>query len=291
VGISLKATMRSPSLDDITVISVTFNSRHCIGAMQSNFAPFAKKIIVDNGSDDGTPALLSQHFPGECLILSPVNLGFGAANNRALEAIRTPYALLLNPDCHVEPDFVERLPQVVANHPDAAIIAPALVRGNGAREVSYRWARTQWHSRGPEASGPCCVGFVSGAAMLLNIEALREVGFFDETFFLYYEDEDLCQRAFAHKKEIIVVPDLRVTHFSRGSVRGRNPLRSEFVRGYHHVQSKLVYERKHVGQASAARLRRKTLGLAILTLFPRLLFPHPRYVARLVGRIFGLVRA
>jgi N-acetylglucosaminyl-diphospho-decaprenol L-rhamnosyltransferase len=73
-------------------------------------------------------------------------------------------------------------------------------------------------------------------------------------------------------------------------VKGPNPLKSEFIRGYHHAQSKLVFERKYCGAALAARVRWKTLLLALLTLALRLLLPQPRYLARLFGRIVGLCR-
>ncbi len=124
--------------------------------------------------------------------------------------------------------------------------------------------------------------------MLLNMTVMRDVGFFDETFFLYYEDEDLCQRVFEAGKEIIVVPQVEITHLSRGSVKGSSPLRSEFIRGYHHAQSKLIFAGKHIGNAKAVSLRWKTLILALLTLIPRLLLPQPKYLARLIGRIAGL---
>jgi hypothetical protein len=127
--------------------------------------------------------------------------------------------------------------------------------------------------------------------MLLNMDVMKRIGFFDETFFLYYEDEDLCQRVFLAGEQIVVVPDVEITHLSRGSVKGPNPLKSEFIRGYHHAQSKLVFERKYFGAALSARLRCKTLLLALLTLVLRLLLPQPRYLARLLGRIVGLCRA
>lgn len=283
--------MDSNLIKEITAISVTFNSLHCVGSLQRSLSAFAHKIIVDNGSDDGTAEQVARRMPEAKLIESSVNLGFGVANNRALELTTTPYALLLNPDCIVEPAFIAGLLKASTDFPDAAIIAPALVRGNGQHEVSYRWPGKFWKSTGPEASGPCCIGFVSGAAMLLNMEVMREIGFFDETFFLYYEDEDLCLRVFEKRKQIIVVPSVHLTHLSRGSVRGRYPLRSEFLRGFHHAQSKLVFEHKHAGADSAVRLRRKTLALAVLTLVPRLLLPQPKYLARLFGRIVGLCRA
>ncbi len=205
--------------------------------------------------------------------------------------LHTPYALLLNPDCLPTPAFLDGLLAAARDYPEAAIVAPHLLKRDGEVEVSYRWPGTHWRSRGPAAEGPCCVGFVCGAAMLFNMSVMRQVGFFDEEFFLYYEDEDLCQRVFAQRKAIVVVPQVTVTHLSRGSVRGKSPWRAEFYRGYHHAQSKLIFTRKHLGAAQAARLRRKTLLLALAALLPRLLVPVPRYVARLLGRIRGLCAA
>jgi GT2 family glycosyltransferase len=275
---------------DITTILVIFNSSHCIQPLSVGLMSDSDVIFVDNGSEDDSVEQIRRFFPKSCLIANPRNLGFGAANNLALAQVKTPYALLLNPDCLPTPEFLEGMLRASENFPNAAIIAPHLIRRNGTTEVSYRWPATHWVSSGPKADGPCCVGFVCGAVMLLNMDVMRRIGFFDETFFLYYEDEDLCQRVFLAGQQIVVVPEVKITHLSRGSVKGPNPLKSEFVRGYHHAQSKLVFERKYFGAADAARLRWKTLLLALLTLVPRLLLPQPRYLARLVGRILGLCR-
>ena len=278
------------SKDHCTIVIVTFNSAHCIPKIKF-LREIPHVVFVDNASEDGTCEAITAEIPNAKILLNKTNKGFGAANNLALSQVRTPYALLLNPDCITTETEIEKLLQAAGTHSNAAIIAPHLIRKDESVEVSYRWPHAKWISRGSQAEGPCCVGFACGAALLLNMEVMGDIGFFDETFFLYYEDEDLCQRAFNHKKQIILIPDARVTHFSRGSVKGKNPLKSEFIRGYHHVQSKLIFERKHVGARSAASLRWKTLILALLTLLPRLIVPQPKYLARLIGRIVGLCRA
>ena len=278
------------SFDDVTIISVTYNSAHCLPALSDALKTHKNVVIVDNASDDDIEAQLRIALPNATLIRNPRNLGFGAANNRALAAVTTPYALLLNPDCLPTPAFLTGMLQAAENFPDAAIIAPHLIRRDGSPELNYRWPATHWVSKGPKAEGPCCVGFVCGAVMLLNMAVMKNIGFFDETFFLYYEDEDLCQRVFLANQQIVLVPEVQITHLSRGSVKGPNPLKSEFIRGYHHAQSKLVFERKYFSAAQAGRLRWKTLLLALLTLVPRLLLPQPRYLARLAGRIAGLCR-
>jgi len=274
----------------VTFILVTHNSAHCLSRLAKCLVEFENILIVDNKSHDGTPEVISAEIPQARLIRSNYNVGFGAANNIALGQVTTPYALLLNPDCVVTPGAIEKLIKSALDFPNFAIIAPQLVGANGLFEISYRWPKDAWCSTGPIASGICCVGFVSGAAMLLNMSVMRQIGFFDERFFLYYEDEDLCRRVFAAKAQIIVAPDSQFTHLSRGSVRGKHPLRAEFSRGYHHAQSKLIFEQKHHSTASANKLRWRTLLLALLTLAARLLLPQPKYLARLCGRILGLAQ-
>lgn len=282
--------MKRVSSSEVTVIVVTYNSSHCLPALAEGLSQLPNVIIVDNASEDDSRESIAAELPNANLICNDRNLGFGAANNRALTLVQTPYALLLNPDCIPTQDFLDRILNSISHFPYAAIIAPHLIRRNGEPEVSYRWPATHWESSGPKAEGPCCVGFVCGAVMLLNMEVMKEVGFFDETFFLYYEDEDLCQRVFKQGKQIVLVPNIEITHLSRGSVKGPSPLKSEFIRGFHHAQSKLVFESKHFGLREASKLQRKTLLLALLTLLPRLVLPQPKYIARLIGRIVGLLR-
>ncbi len=279
------------SVSDVTVVVVTFNSGHCIAPLAEGLMAAPHVVIVDNASADDTRQQVKAHLPQAIFLVNETNQGFGRANNRALALLTTRYALLLNPDCLPSPTFIDDFLEAAASFPEAAIVAPHLTRRGGAPEVNYRWPNSRWRSSGPGAEGPCCVGFICGAAMLVNMDLMREsVGFFDEDFFLYYEDDDLCERVFVRQLPMVLLPNIELPHLSRNSVRGSQAWRFEYLRGYHHAQSKLIFEHKHVGAGSAAALRWKTLGLAVLTLLPRLLFPQPKYLARLVGRIAGLIR-
>jgi GT2 family glycosyltransferase len=144
-----------------------------------------------------------------------------------------------------------------------------------------------WRSKGGGAEGPCCVGFVCGAVMLCKMASLKEIGFFDEDFFLYYEDEDICQRLFNLRREIILAPYIKVKHLSRSSTKREHFWRVEYGRGYHHAQSKILFAKKYRGKGVAIKLLVKVLGLALLSMF--VLWLRPRYFARLVGRISGLI--
>ncbi len=277
------------STDEFTVVIVTYNSAHCLPSLSRTLSKLKNIIFVDNASEDKTTESINSFFPQAKIISLEKNLGFGAANNKALTLVQTPYALLLNPDCETKEDFFSKLITSANKFIDAAIIAPHLISRDGSTEINYRWPVTYWKSKGDKADGPCCVGFVCGAVMLIKLSEMQNVGFFDEEFFLYYEDDDLCQRVFKHKKQIILDPALEVIHYSRGSVKGGNPLKHEFIRGFHHAQSKLLFEKKYFGERRYQQLKIKTLILAILNLIPRILIPYPRYLARLIGRIAGLL--
>lgn len=276
-------------LQDVTIVIVTFNSAHCLPELGRLLAGCPHITVVDNGSDDNCAQTVRQHLPNAQVIALPRNLGFGAANNRALAQLQTPFALLLNPDCEITPSAIAQLLQTAQQWPQAAMVAPQLLQANGAPEINYRWPQLIWHSRGPgPTDGPACVGFVCGAAMLLRMSTFGGE-FFDERFFLYYEDDDLCTRLFQQRQAMIIDPQVTATHRSRGSVRGRSPLRSEYIRGYHHAQSKLIYDSKYQNIPTAHVHRRKILWQTALALPLRLLAYNPRLLARMWGRFQGVL--
>jgi GT2 family glycosyltransferase len=250
----------------------------------------AHVILFDNASQDDTLAQAAQRLPHAQLIASPQNLGFGAANNRALAQVRTPFALLLNPDCELGIEHLQQLLDVAAQFPEAAVVAPQLADARGRAEVNYRWPSTHWVSKGPAASGPICVGFLCGAAMLLRLQVCAPVGFFDERFFLYYEDDDLCLRLFQAQLPMLLVPEVQVVHRSRGSVKSGSPWRSEYGRGYHHAQSKLIFAAKHQGLDAARALRTRLVWQTVLALPLRVVVFSPRLIGRMWGRLRGALR-
>lgn len=277
------------SINDTTVIIVTFNSAHCLPELSHHLEACPHIILVDNGSDDGCVKAVEQHLPHAQIIALPKNLGFGAANNRALARVTTPFALLLNPDCELSTEQLTQLLAAADQFPEAAMLAPQLVDAKGHPDVNYRWPSTRWTSNGPGATGPTSVGFVCGAAMLLRMNLCRPTSFFDETFVLYYEDDDLCLRFFKAGLPMVVVPSVLALHRSRGSVKGASPLRNEYGRGFHHAQSKLIFATKHVSPAAAERLRRQLIWQTALALPLRVVLFSPKLIARMCGRLMGVV--
>lgn len=279
-----------PELSNVTVVVVTYNSAHCLEALRPLLQQCAHVIVSDNASQDGTPVQAQRMLPHIVVLAHSRNLGFGSANNRALAQVKTPFALLLNPDCELTATHLLGLLLVADRFPDAAVIAPQLIDVQGKPEVNYRWPSTYWPSKGPGAQGYACVGFVCGAAMLFRMGMFANTGFFDERFFLYYEDDDLCLRLFHARLPMVIAPEVQVLHRSRGSVKGKSPWRGEYWRGYHHAQSKLIFAAKHTSLMAAERLRRRLVWQTLLALPLRVLLFSPKLIARMWGRLMGVVR-
>lgn len=279
-------------LDRVTVVVVTHHSAHCVPDMARALASFPQVVVVDNASDDDTPALVQAQLPQARVLALPRNLGFGTANNRGLALVDTPYALLLNPDCHITPDAVRQLMTTAEAWPQAAIVAPQLLDSEGHPQLNYGWPRWLGQSQGEGATGVVAVGYACAAAWLLRMDKPSTPAWrFDEDFFLYYEDEDLCARLFKAGQLVLVDPHARATHANRGSVRGRAVLASEWRRGYHHSQSKILFWQRHMGAALAQRVHRKALWTGGLEFVLRLFTLHPRLIARSLGRWVGMWRS
>lgn len=289
--IALADTVASlPALDRVTAIVVTFNSAHCMATLAVGLAGMRHVIVVDNASQDATLADVARHLPQARVLTNASNIGFGAANNRALAQAVTPFVLLVNPDCAFEPQALVALLACADAHPSASMLGPQLTGRRGELDVSYRWASSAWVSRGPQADGALCVGFMSGACMLIRSDPLRAIGGFDEAFFLYYEDDDLCLRLQQRGGVLIIEPASRVHHQSRGSVGGQARAGAEYGRGYHHIQSKFLFACKHRGGAPT-RMRRATfIGLAAAEALLRLVVLDRSRAARAWGRAVGAAR-
>jgi N-acetylglucosaminyl-diphospho-decaprenol L-rhamnosyltransferase len=231
--------MEAPALD---VVIVSFRSRDlvrtCLMSIRAHPPASGARIwIVDNASRDGTPEMVRSEFPEAELIVSAANLGFSAANNLAIRRGRAPYVLALNPDTRVTEGALDHLIRLMETNPTIGITGCRLeledgtfdhaarrsfptplgalghFTGLGRRSDAPRWLAQY---RAPAvASGP--VDAVNGAFMLMRRRALDTVGFFDEGYWMYMEDLDLCYRFAQAGWTTWYEPSVSVLHVKGGS--------------------------------------------------------------------------
>jgi GT2 family glycosyltransferase len=195
----------------VAIIVVTYDSaRHvdaCFGSLATARLHGAEVAAVDNASTDGTPALVRERFPWVNVVETGANLGFAGGNGvgirRALEA-GAEWVYLLNPDTDVDPAFLEEALSVGEADPRTAAVQSLLLlhpdrdrvntAGNSIHYLGFGFCGSY---RAPRAAIPADareIAYASGAGVLLRASALREVGAFDETLFMYHEDLDLGVR-------------------------------------------------------------------------------------------------
>ena len=253
--------------DSVTVILVTYNSRTILRESLPRLAGLPHLVVVDNGSSDDTVVTVRDIAPRATVIEAGANLGFGRANNLALERVATPYALLLNPDCLLQPGAIDALVAAARRYPDAAILAPKLYDAPGQLGLCYRPA--SWKPQPKtliDPEGDLCSDFLTGAAMLFDMQKMRrDVGFFDPWFFLYLEDDDLCVRTRRAGHSLVLVHDAVVMHqVKRSSTPSR---RLDFRRAYCMALSKFYVQRKYFGVARCV-LTVLRVGLGALLALP-----------------------
>jgi N-acetylglucosaminyl-diphospho-decaprenol L-rhamnosyltransferase len=254
----------------LSVVIVTYNSgafvADCLDSvLEQSEAEHWQLIVVDNDSRDGSADMVKARFPQVELVELGANVGFGAANNQGLLACTAPYVLLLNPDTRLDGAGMASLVAFMDRHPAVGLVGPRLVGADQHLQTSmrhfpsiareaveclflHRVSRVFGDKYGEEIAGNEAydkeqrVDWVSGAAMLARVDALRAVGGFDEGFFLYAEEIDLCKRLGSAGWDVWYHPGLTVMHV--GNERPDPGLEAENQR------SKLRYFRKHHGRAA-----------------------------------------
>jgi GT2 family glycosyltransferase len=196
-------------------------------------------VVVDNASTDGSVEMLKAEFPSIWLLALPRNVGFGSACNRGIETCCAEQVVLLNADTRMNPGSLRALCEYLEEHPQAAIIGPRILNPDGTLQTScfhfptplhiflYASGLYLWIPRLPilkrrtlqkitsELARP--VPWVLGAALAFRRESFDAVHGFDEHFFMYFEEVDLCYRLFLQGKQIHFVPAAEIVHVGGGS--------------------------------------------------------------------------
>jgi N-acetylglucosaminyl-diphospho-decaprenol L-rhamnosyltransferase len=249
----------------LAIVIVSYNVRGdldaCLRSIAGRTAPHDTTIVVvDNASTDGTPDLIRASHPGVRLIEHAENVGFARANNIGIRATTSDLVLLLNPDTIVPDGAIQRLARTLARESDAACVGPRLVDAAGRAELSFGWTigplaelrqkaigalyergvgvATRWVERRTRESGER--EWVSGACLLARRGDLDAVGLFDERFFMYTEDVDLCASFRARGRKVLFDASVEVQHL-RGRSAAVNP-RTEALRRQSHIA---YYEKHH----------------------------------------------
>lgn len=268
-------------IPSLSVIIVSFNTKDLLRECLATLFKYTENltlevIVVDNHSHDGSQEMVREEFPYVRLIESAINLGFAAANNLGFRLSQGRYIVLLNSDAFIHPTTLQLAFKHMENNPLIGLGGGRLVGRDNAWQPSARMfpsllndflhisglAAKHPHSRffgradatwaSAEEARQC--DWVPGAFAIIRKDALEKVNYFDERFFLYYEEVDLCKRIKQQGYEIWYWPDVVVTHLGGESSKTLSHL-SLANTGKQltlwRMRSQLLYYRKHGGIARA----------------------------------------
>ena len=284
----------------LSIIIVNWNTREllaqCLQSIEDTVRETEYEVwVVDNGSSDGSAAMVEEHFPAVRMIANPMNVGFVRANNQALALCRGRKVLLLNSDAQALEDSVDRAVRFIDEHPRAAVAGVRLLNSDGTFQASYTPFPTLLREVliltglgrllvGPvfpscgaevEKGAQCIRGYVEGAFLLTRREAIEQVGGLDENIFMYAEEVDWCYRFHQAGWEVWYLPQAPIIHHGgQTTKKRRGRMEAELYR------SRIYFFRKHYGKVAAFCLQSIIFAITLpKMLIHRLL----RYITR--GRL------
>jgi GT2 family glycosyltransferase len=217
----------------------TDDTLRCIRSLRESSYRWQFVVVVDNGSDDRSAAILREGLPATMLITSEENLGYAGGNNLGIRhALKrgADYVWILNPDTEVQPETLERMVRTMTRYPEIGIAGGRVLNGrNGGKTIWFNGGRIDWTTGARTShidSGRLDsavpddrihdVDYVTGASMLVRRQVFDDVGLLPERYFLYFEETDFNVRAHRLGWRMVVDPRARLMHYQRswGSVPG-----------------------------------------------------------------------
>jgi len=233
--------------NNLTIVIVTYNSEAIINNCLTNISFDKNEVfIVDNNSSDKTLEIVANNFPSVKIIKNNNNIGFGRANNIALAQTKNDFALILNVDAQITEEDIEKTIAIMSQNPDIAIaggiVYNCVVENN--KIISFHPCPKNLEQLKKEKPQEIYFNkFVTGAGMFLNMKIMSKIGFFDEGFFLYGEDNEICKRVVKKGFKTAIFNDTKLLHIGNSSSKITD---AESTKIYWHKfgWSKLYYTQK-----------------------------------------------
>ena len=263
---------------NITFVIVCFRSSSVIEKCLESISSGCKVIIVENSNDVFIKNNLEKKFSNVQVLISGDNIGYGRANNLGISMVKTKYVFILNPDTYLEKNTLKELSYVTNVLNDNFSILSPEIFNNKLLKLDNN-----------ETKDFIEVDFVKGFAMLLNLSKINFDKVFDENFFLFLEEIDLCKRVKDIGGKIYIACKAKVHHYSKKS--SGDEFHIELCRNWHWMWSLYYYNLKHFGLLVAYKITLyKFTSSLIKILMAMLLFKKKKYLIYKY-RLLGLINA
>ena len=227
------------NLKNITFIIVCFRSKNVIYNCLNSLPKNSNKIIIENSRDINLKKDLETKYDNIEVILND-NLGMGTSNNIGILRSKTQYVHILNPDTIFKNDTFENLVNTCKKLNDFAILSPLHSKLNYPNFKIHKNIKSI-------NENVIDVDTLDGFSMLINKNKFKDNSFFDENFFLYLENDDLCLRTKKMNEKIYIIKNSLIDHLGASSSNQSNEDKLEYLRNWHWMWSKFYFNKKHYG--------------------------------------------
>jgi N-acetylglucosaminyl-diphospho-decaprenol L-rhamnosyltransferase len=270
------------SLNNLTFIIVTFKSDHIIHECIESLPKNSNIIIIENSNNIEFKKKLEAKY-SKINVIAQENTGMGSANNKGIKLCKTDYAFVINPDVKFYENTMSELINLSSKYNDYSILAPI---SDDTKYPNYKIINKKIKDNNPDFLN---VDSVDGYAMLINKNKFSDNIYFDENFFLYLENDDLCLRKKKEDNKIYVAKKAKVQHLGAKSHSPVYEKEIEFSRNWHWMWSKFYFNKKHYGYSKAILIGFPTLINSMIKLFYYFLthnkFKKKIYIMRFLGLI------
>ena len=270
-------------LKEITFVIVTYKAKRVIFDCINSLPKFSKIIVVENSYDQELKKELEAKYDNIEVMLNE-NTGMGASNNVGIRKSNTKYAFILNPDVMFNQNTFSNLLVSLEKIEDFSIISPINEDGNFPNyEIKKNYQKI--------SDDIIEVDNVDGFSMLINKSKFSDENYFDENFFLYLENTDLCLRQKNKNEKIYILKNSKIKHLGSYTTKQDFSNNLEYVRNWHWMWSKFYYNKKHYGFFSAfTKTFHNLLSAIIKYSFYSILFNnHKKNIYKM--RFFGLLNS
>ncbi len=229
----------SISRQNLSVVIVTLKSEKIINRCIDSIGHNIPIIVVENSNNQKFKSDLESKYQNLKCILSGSNLGMGAGNNIGIKAANTDYIFILNPDVTLEKDTLDRIFEASKKVSEFSILSPINSDKKFPNFINKKDIKNQ--------TDPFEVDYIDGFSMLLNKNKFKDGNFFDESFFLYLENDDLCIRTKKNGGLIYIIPEAKINHDGSKTVDEKYKNEIEISRNWHWIWSKFYFNKKNYG--------------------------------------------
>ena len=232
------------SLNNLTFIIVTFKSEYIIHECIESLPKNSNIIVIENSNNQDLKKTLEEKY-SKIKVIVQENNGMGSANNKGIKLCRTKYAFIINPDVKFYQDTLQELIILSSKYKDYSILAPI---SDDIKYPNYKINTKHLINDDPDLLS---VDSVDGFAMLINKNKFSDNIYFDENFFLFLENDDLCLRKKKENNNIYVAKKAKINHLGGKSTSITHEKEIELSRNWHWMWSKFYFNKKHYGYLKA----------------------------------------